>query len=330
MSHCRIRLTVPTSSNVAAASSARPPALSACRIACGIARARAASGNQSSTPPGASVRTLPRAGRPRRRSRAGGGGGPGRRQHVPPVARRRRRPCGGWPAVLAAHLHVRRLAGGAELEQLQRALAGGRPPMDELEPREVVQVAVLAGHEEAGRHHGGGLPALRAVGVDVARLVGPVRVAFQRRTGRCPAGPAGGTRGRPSSGGTGRPGCRPAPPRRTGRQGCFPLGRRAARAAPAPAGPVCRAPRPAAAPRRSPRDRRVALPVLQAHDHHRQVGQVDDRPDAEGGDRPGWVAARRPSGNLSGRAALITASSSCWRRAALAKEPCGALVRSMP
>ena len=54
------------------------------------------------------------------------------------------------PALVALELHVAGAPAGAELAQLQRALAR-QAAVQELDPREVVEVAVLAGHQVAGR-----------------------------------------------------------------------------------------------------------------------------------------------------------------------------------
>src|SRR5688500_14625618 len=47
--------------------------------------------------------------------------------------------------------------------------------MDEISPGEVIEVAVLASHDETGRYDSRCLAGLRAVGVNVTNLVGAVR-----------------------------------------------------------------------------------------------------------------------------------------------------------
>lgn len=78
-------------------------------------------------------------------------------------------------AELAADLDVAGLAGDAELAQREAAAAGlVLALVDEGVPGEVVEVAVLAGDEEAGGEDGGGLAAV-AIEMHVAGLVGAAR-----------------------------------------------------------------------------------------------------------------------------------------------------------
>ena len=87
-----------------------------------------------------------------------------------------------------SHLDVGHLARGPQLVEPQLVAAVGLAPMDELDPREVVEVPVLAGDEEPGRDHRGRLALLVADPVDVAAPVLAVRVEPQLEQARLDRG----------------------------------------------------------------------------------------------------------------------------------------------
>ena len=156
----------------------------------------------------------------------------------------------------------------------------GRAVVHVVQPREVVQVAALAGEHEPGGHRGRPAVAVAAAAVHVADPLRPPRVGQQRRTARSRPGPAGcsGYRSSAASAETAAPAHRPLPTRRTGRgsPACT-----AACAASRPAGRAAPAPRrAAAAPSRSCDV--AQIPVVQPGDDHGQVRQVGDGTDAVG------------------------------------------------
>lgn len=83
------------------------------------------------------------------------------------------------PAGVAEHLDASRLAGDPVLAQPQEGVAIGLVPVDEPNPRGVVEVAALAGQEEAGGQCHRRPTWLAAVLVDVGRAIGPVWVGLQ-------------------------------------------------------------------------------------------------------------------------------------------------------
>ena len=177
---------------------------------------------------------------------------------------------------------VRGLTGRAALAQPQRVLTAGRldAAVHVVQPREVVEVAALAGEHEPGRHRS--RPAV-AVAAAAVRRSGPARAARGRsadRTARSRPGRAGctGYRSSAASAGTAGPAPRSWPSPRTGRRSraCT-----AASAASPPAARAAPAPRPAAAPRVTI-ERVGQLPVVQPGDHDREVRQVGYRAHAVG------------------------------------------------
>ena len=152
----------------------------------------------------------------------------------------------GRPAVLSFALHedACRFPGGRCFEEFQASLAVGRTMMDELSPREIVEMAVLAGHDKTGGHHGWRFTGLGAIGMHVANLIGTIG-RFQLEQAACPTVPSADSRGKPSIVEMVRQGCPPGLMGRTGcRVGC--LVQRAATEAISPAGPILPLPRPAA------------------------------------------------------------------------------------
>ena len=54
------------------------------------------------------------------------------------------------PALVALHFHVGSLTRHAQFVHPQRPLAVGLAPVDEIQPREIVQMPVRAGRQETG------------------------------------------------------------------------------------------------------------------------------------------------------------------------------------
>ena len=78
------------------------------------------------------------------------------------------------PAAFTLHFHVQRFAACTCLVEVEQPFAICRPLMDEIYPREIIEMPVLARHHEAGRKHERGFALCRAV-VNITSPVGSIR-----------------------------------------------------------------------------------------------------------------------------------------------------------
>ena len=190
----------------------------------------------------------------------------------------------------------------------------GGTAVDEVDPREVVEVPVLAGDDEAGGDGGGQLAGIPAVLVDVPHPVGAVGVGLELELVAAQRSQT------PTAGAE-----HPAGERGDGHAdvGLLLERVRAIRVGDDRRRPegIDLSPESAADGRQQPLLGDLPVvgvrPVLQPHDHHRDVGQIDDRADAERGeDLAGAKLA--DSGFLPSRAHGSLPPSSCagsWKSA---------------
>ena len=169
--------------------------------------------------------------------------------------------------------------GRTHLQELELVgVVRGLTAVDEVDPGEVVEVAVLAGHDEAGGDGGGELARDAAVLVDVLHPVGPVGVGLQDELVAAQRGQAA------AAGAEHPPGERGHRHPHVGllleRVRAVRVGHDGRRTQGVDLGPEDVADR-----RQEPLLGQLPVvavgPVLQPHDHDRDVRQIDDRADAE-------------------------------------------------
>jgi len=85
----------------------------------------------------------------------------------------------GLIAGLAAYVDVGSLPGHTHLQELKFVGVVRWSTVDEVDPREVVEVPVLAGDNESGRNGCGQLAWVSAVLMNVPHPVGSIRIGFQ-------------------------------------------------------------------------------------------------------------------------------------------------------
>ena len=81
-------------------------------------------------------------------------------------------------AGFAQHLDIRGLACDPKLTEFEPCPARYLS-MHKANPGKIIQVPIFTRHQKAGRHHGWRCPRRRTVHVDIARLVGPVKVCLE-------------------------------------------------------------------------------------------------------------------------------------------------------
>jgi len=183
----------------------------------------------------------------------------------------------GRVASAAAHLDVGREPADPDLAKLQHRAGTGRALVDELHPREVVEMPGGTGQQEAGREHIWRLALAGAVSVDVPGPVGAHHLGLEREQA------AGDRREQVAAGAT-----QPAREHRDRDADLRPLVERVGGLRQVGRGAQARdlvAEVMADGGEQALLGDRfgvAGVPVVKAHDDHRQVGQVDDRAHPEG------------------------------------------------
>jgi len=76
-------------------------------------------------------------------------------------------------------LDVGHFARGSKLTKSKLVAAIALASVDELNPREIIQMAMIASHEETGGHNRGGLAHPWADSVNVSAAVSPIKIELQ-------------------------------------------------------------------------------------------------------------------------------------------------------